>query len=537
MSIPFSSFFIYFSFSESALEHYIQRGKLLAKNPSESLRNIEDLIGNYSDSEVYNKLLEIEEYRHHGPRNEFFIALVLPSLTGKTQMAFAIRSKRPLYFAFGSVQQEVNKCFKSISRKFLALLENDHDNAIECLQNKLKSFEKRYDRKEEVEFLRNMLNSDFVIITLDTIEDYLRELKLKSLGFIAAVIKRSEQLYMEENNDEWMRFYAESEAKSEDLQYEPISLKDLERDKIIYKTFLEKYFIFMDEFKEDGGLVMFRNICRYLKVPCLVASTNPRLVNLIGTSPLSSSREDLAAIWCTVFPKLSYLTEEEVGKFFREEIDCKRFIELARNASVCEEERMRRLLEFFKDQAMNSRPGVSLFLFDALRDIYRSLKDLKRLNADKLFQNVIEKMISMIAPRKKNAFDNIEGIKANAYLMSGNAFDPKYSAAVRNPRTTESYWVNGHFFYLKNPLNRPIEAEPFLLFRESDYESTFLCTEPLVREEYTFQSFFDEKEELLKLVCLFADNSISPSGMFQTIGNNAFDGDELENITFAAFLE
>ena len=183
---PFCHFFLYFSFSESALEHYIQRGKLLAKNPSESLRNLEDLIGNYADSEVYNKLLDIEEYRHHGPRNEFFIALVLPSLTGKTQMAFAIRSKRPLYFTFDSVQQ--NKCFKFISKKFLALLENDHDNAIECLQNKLKSFEKRYDRKEEADFLRNMLNSDFAIITLDTIEDYLRELKLKKVWFLLRLL-------------------------------------------------------------------------------------------------------------------------------------------------------------------------------------------------------------------------------------------------------------------------------------------------------------------------------------------------------------
>ena len=458
-------------------------------------------------------------------------------------MAFNIRSKRPLYFAF-SFDQEVNKCFKFVSKKFEKLLENDHGNVIECLQNNLKQLEKRSSKKEEVQHLKNILKSKPVIITLETIEDYLMDFKFKSLGFIAAIIERSEKLYTEENNDEWMRFYAESQAENEDLPYEPISLNDLEEDEKLHKKFLEKYFFFMDEFKENEGLMMFRNICRNLKVPFLVASTNSRVVNLVSTSIMYSSRRDLAGIWCAALPKLSNLTEEEVEKFFKEEIDSKRFLELARNVSVSEEERMRQLLEFYKDQAIKTRPGVSLILFNALRGIYRSFNDKKSLTVDGLFKDVLKLIITSISLRKSNAFESVKGMLANADLLSGNAFDSKYSFS-KDPKTTESYLIDKHFFYLRNPLENMKNTDPFLIFQQKTSQSTFLTTMPTARDEYTFQCYFDEKEEILKLVCLFAETLFSPKALFNdqfiarstNFCNNSLDGNELENITLLAFLE
>lgn len=514
----FLSFFplVFLLSCEDKLEQYIQRGKYLAKNPSESLRNLEDLIGNYDKSEVYKTLLESKEYMDFGKKNEFFIALALPSLTGKTQTAFAIRSKRPLYFAF-SKDQEVNGCFFSMSWNFQILLNADRETAIECLENELKKLVGYQYKSTKIDFLKDVLNSKPTVITLQLIDLYLRNVKFKSLGFLAAIIKNSEKLYKKENNDEWMRFFADNQANYKHLKYKPLSLSDLECDKRLHKAFVEKYFVFMDEFEIDGGLVMFRNICRLINVPCLVASTNPRFVDLVGVSLESSSRQDPSAVWCVAFPKLSNLSGEEVTKFFNEEINFERFIELAKKVSIREEERMRQLLEFLKDQAIKSRPGISLFLFNALRDLYQSFEDLKYLTVDKFFKDFLNLMIYYITYRKTNAFRSLEGGKSNIDMLSGTSFNSKYSIS-KDPRTDTSYLIDKHFFYLKNTLINSKDNDPFLLFKQSWDNSIEISTLPNVRSRYSFQCYFDENEELLKLICLLARFKNTP----YNVGSNSF---------------
>jgi hypothetical protein len=110
----------------------------------------------------------------------------------------------------------------------------------------------------------------------------------------------------------------------------------------------------------------------------------------------------LLLFFCTVFPKLSTLSHEEIEQFFNEEIDCESFLELARNVSENEERRMSLLLQFFKDQAKKTRPGVSLFLFKALKEISESFPESESLKIDVLFQEVIRLMVPFIDNRKAN---------------------------------------------------------------------------------------------------------------------------------------
>jgi hypothetical protein len=207
----------------------------------------------------------------------------------------------------------------------------------------------------------------------------------------------------------------------------------------VYKPISEKYFFFIDEFGAESGIVMLRNMCRYLKIPCVLASTNSKIVNLIGASMTTASGSSPPSVFCAVFPKLSTLSNEEIDQFFNEEIDCERFLELARNVSEHEERRMSLLLQFFKDQAKKTRPGVSLFLFRALKKISESFSKSEslKLDLDVIFQEVIRLMAVLIDKRKVNAFGIIEGMQGNALLLGGNEFNSRYIPSeikIRNLR-------------------------------------------------------------------------------------------------------
>jgi hypothetical protein len=118
------------------VEEYIHHGKSVSKNPSKSLLYLEGLIKDYDKSEIYTKLLSSKEYKYYGVYDQFFIALAIPSMTGKTQMAFNIRSKRPLYFAL-QYGQLINRFFSPISTKLVGLLQSDFDDAQNFIISKL----------------------------------------------------------------------------------------------------------------------------------------------------------------------------------------------------------------------------------------------------------------------------------------------------------------------------------------------------------------------------------------------------------------
>ena len=100
--------------------------------------------------------------------------------------------------------------------------------------------------------------------------------------------------------------------------------------------------------------------------------------------------------------------------------------------------------------------------------------------------------------------------------------------------------IDDHFFYLKNRRTDSKAQEAYLLFRKKHLKSK-VFTHPGYNNELSIQCYFDENEELLKLVCLFAEmyynsSSIIKSPLGRKISVLDF-GKELEFNTFAAFLE
>ena len=73
---------------------YISNGKLLQKNPSKEFINLSNLVLNSGKCEwIQEEMI----FAAASKSDEMYIAFAAPSMTGKTQMAFAIESKIPLF--------------------------------------------------------------------------------------------------------------------------------------------------------------------------------------------------------------------------------------------------------------------------------------------------------------------------------------------------------------------------------------------------------------------------------------------------------
>lgn len=72
---------------------------------------------------------QISKMNEFDAQNDFFIALAASSTTGKTQMAFSISSKIPLYFVRSGCQV-IYDPFISLSSTFFSCAFNDNKNML-----------------------------------------------------------------------------------------------------------------------------------------------------------------------------------------------------------------------------------------------------------------------------------------------------------------------------------------------------------------------------------------------------------------------
>lgn len=147
------------------------------------------------------------ESEYRSSLNEFFIALVSPSLTGKTQAAFAIKSKLPLYFVFGS-DQTIYEPFSELSQNLRQLAEEDVVNVKKYLV-KAKKWPKKSDD----------------LFNISLIDLKLSKVKLKSLGLLRALFEEADAFESDQRGnkrDDWMYHF----VRSREISYEPITIRD-----------------------------------------------------------------------------------------------------------------------------------------------------------------------------------------------------------------------------------------------------------------------------------------------------------------------
>ena len=265
------------------VDKYIENGKLIMKHPTKFIQELDDVVKNHENGDIFK-----EESKHISDEENdigFFIALTSSSLTGKTQAAFAIRSKLPLYFVF-SRTQDIYRPFYDVSKHLLQLAQEDNESL-------LMQFETSRSANELAEYLSK---DDF---------DEVKHMKLASLGLLKSLLEDAEEYASNPKKpQEWMRHL----CREREIEYQPISIFDFISN-VRYRQFISNNFVFLDEFSGDIGCIFLRNLLRFLSMTCVVSSTNSKVANLIGTSPGAGSRGELPRIWCVASNQLISISE------------------------------------------------------------------------------------------------------------------------------------------------------------------------------------------------------------------------------------
>lgn len=287
---------------ESTVDNYIKIAKTSRTSP------------NYKKSNVFKLeqlLLNRKEYVKHSVKfkplsvntRKSFVALVAPSLTGKTQAAFTIDKIRPLYFAldYSNVsKQNIYKKFDELNFAIKEAAEEDYRTIL------TKFKEPKGAMTEEDYILKN--------ISSDNLENNFLEVKMFTLGLLIKLIEDSELGEEKlENGTEWMRFHSERDRFS----YTALSINDItEKGPIFLEMIKTKYYLFLDEFVAEGyWAVLVRNLARCIEMAVVVANTNSDISNLIGKVHVGGSRSDENDLWSFVIIKLDTTDWEFLNSF------------------------------------------------------------------------------------------------------------------------------------------------------------------------------------------------------------------------------
>ena len=200
-----------------------------------------------------------------------FIALAAPSLVGKTQLAFVLAKKRPLYFALGQyisqsytcAPQDVYLNFESLNFALQELALLDIEKI--CAHNKVPL---NGGSKKE-------LNRDFNEITVENLSENYQDTNFFVLGLLLKIVQDAAATYdsySESVRPDWMKFYCDRSQM--DSLIKPVSLNIL---KTKYLNLFKNYCVFLDEFSEAFWSVFIRNIVRALGIRCIVANTERSL--------------------------------------------------------------------------------------------------------------------------------------------------------------------------------------------------------------------------------------------------------------------
>ena len=408
-----------------------------------------------------------------------------------------------------STQELIYRPFNQISKELRRLAKED----VKAVKNQLIEDGTWPDESDES-------GNSFIVSTDDLID--LNTVKLHSLGFIHALIEEAETFLADpaNNRDDWWFHF----TRNRKIVYKPISVPEY-CVKTEAKKYREKYVMFLDEFKGSEDLVFMRNLFRAIRYSCVLSSTNANIANLIGSSPRTSSRGNGPSGWSVVFTDIGPFRPEalEGNDKVKEAIDY--FIESASKTSEKDGLKMKLLANYLKDQCLASCPGWAQLIMTSICELKsRGLNEPIQFKFDKFFERFIHELYSNLKAKKPEAFYRSDYDNACARIVSGDHFENDYYKRYGVSENSSSVAdINHHFFHMTNP-NKPPEG-PFVLIKRRDAERPYKSElYPSHREPFNIRSYFDPKEELLLLACLYSGFSCPTSkplnlSLFKRSGN------------------
>jgi hypothetical protein len=157
--------------AEEELDAYLWRGHLIREMNPDLYRSLDNLIEKNEDSDIVQEAKK--NYKKHGRSLGLsFITVSAPRMAGKTQMAFTIDSKLPLYFVGNSKGELIYQNFTKLSHRLIQFARKDYVD-----------INKKYP----------LINSGYVA-TVDILDD-VDQMKLRSLGLLKALIAEAKNTF------------------------------------------------------------------------------------------------------------------------------------------------------------------------------------------------------------------------------------------------------------------------------------------------------------------------------------------------------
>jgi hypothetical protein len=465
--------------AKEELDAYLKRGALIRKYKPERYSRLENLIEKNEDSEIV--LNAKEEYTNH--RNSFgssFITFSAPRMTGKTQMAFTIDSKLPLYLVGNSKGESIYQNFTKLSHRLIQSAGKDYFDIYK--QHSLK---------------------DSYVATVEIL-DCADKLKLRSLGLLKALIAEAKNTFNGFENislTDWMKFLSKTKPTA-GSNIPVLSIQEFLQDPD-FQAVIDKFYMFIDEFSAEKELVLLKNLCRVIGMTCVVASTDSKLTNLFKASPFTLSQIKNPSIWTVVVPSLPLVPKEMIVE------DIKLNESLDRLNAMFKPKysfRMEKMAKFILDQCENSRPGIS----NIISNFVTNYTATNEFNIDDFFTDLVLNVSSEI---KKRIITKTQGRMSNVSLILGKQFDSSYDLDYEYLSVNDSSEMESHLYYLKDPYyhNSYSYNDTFALFQGSKtipgatprlYICADLYIKPIV---YVPQCYFNSEEKILLLACLIGE--------------------------------
>ena len=480
------------------LENYNSRGLLINSDPDYEGSPIELLERFVLDrvnslSEYIGKDLVID----NDVFSKLFFAIVAPSMTGKTQAAFAFKRLRPLYFLLSESSiynlQEVYKNFNILSEKFRNCIDDDF--------KKLKrlNLASKYD-------IFNQISSTALVMTHSGT-------KFKTLGFIYSMIIHGEEFDNNRSNYQtWMNFYAKSPRH---FTIEEKSLLDI-------KGFnFGNYVLFFDEFEASVANAFVRNLFRTALVPVFAANTNSNAANLVGKSFSASSRIKDISAWSLAAIKLNSINRNILTGMHPLLISNISTI-ISRSLNPIEKELIQSFFDdFFKNQLSHLRPGFA----DIIATKIDRISTQSSFTLNSILHGIVNEVSFKLVTKKPAMKGEIEGILGSLALFMDNAYlssDISHDEFASKIGHIKSY-LQHHFYYLINPVD--VKKWCFLTYRPnpgSKHLRVIFQNNSL--KDWTVEYTYFRAEEIIPLFAcqaIFSSISIPKALRFGLTSSNA----------------
>ena len=232
----------------------------------------------------------------------------------------------------------------------------------------------------------------------------------------------------------------------------------IENERSINKTFKPPR-VFIDEYNSEcSGLIkLLRNLSRILGLPCILASTNAKINNLLNVSSASASSE--IEIWVNgirILPKANlraifhnlgwgdFINNENLEFNLKELLDT---LNIRYDGQALRQ--LENLVKLMKNQCETCLQGVAIIVFQELKHKLVGQQE-KQLDVKDIWKDILIKLRSRLQRRKPLAFENVGRYHTLAMMTSYQMILAGDTQIDNQPTPTSEIvleTINQHYYF------------------------------------------------------------------------------------------